>query len=164
MIRQGITVGLGVDGGASNDSGNMLAELRMTMMVHRIRDVHMGMEPEQWFTSEEVLSMATRNGAKLLKRQAALGSIEIDKAADIVAFRIDKKGQAGASSDPLGALVFCGLDYRSDLTMVAGKTRVRHGQLLDIDEGQVVIKTRQVTDRLIQKATAATGLNFMNQF
>jgi cytosine/adenosine deaminase-related metal-dependent hydrolase len=160
MIRQGVTVGLGVDGGASNDSGNMLAELRMTLLVHRMRGVHSGMEPQQWFTAEDVLRMATRNGAKLLKREAAIGSIVPGKAADIVAFRIDGIGHAGASIDPLGALVYCGLDYRADLTMVGGKILVHHGKLLNIDEGQVVVRARQSSERLFTKAAAVTGLNF----
>jgi len=159
-MKRGITVGLGVDGGASNDSGNMLAELRMAMLVHRIQGVHPGLLPQRWLSAPEVVTMATRNGARLLKRDAAIGSLEKGKSADIAAFRTDGIGQAGASSDPLGALVYCGLDYRADLVMVAGRVRVRHGQVLGLEERQVVAQSCLVTQRLVRRAAAATGLDF----
>ena len=77
MLDAGVPVGLGVDGSASNDTSNMLAEARQALLAHR-----RGREPARWLTAEEVLWMATRGGARCLGRDD-IGSLEPGKAADL---------------------------------------------------------------------------------
>lgn len=160
MREKGIIVGLGVDGGASNDSGNMLAELRAALLVHRINGVHGNSGPDTWFSPRDVFAMATGDAAKLLHREEAVGSLEEGKAADLAVFGLDTLGYAGAGADPLSALVFCGLDFRADLTMVNGRIVVQDGVLLDMDEQALVRRAHSTTQRLIDAASAVTGLNF----
>ena len=100
MLDAGVPVGLGVDGSASNDSSNMLAEARQALLAHRS-----GREPSQWLTAEDVLWAATRGGARCLGRDE-LGSLEPGKAADLVLVDTRRLSYAGAGSDPLAALVF----------------------------------------------------------
>ena len=59
MLNEGVRVSLGVDGSASNDSSNMLLEMRNAMLLSRLRD------QEQWLTAREVLRLATRGGAEV---------------------------------------------------------------------------------------------------
>jgi 8-oxoguanine deaminase len=160
MRKRGIIVGLGVDGGASNDSGNMLAELRSTLLVHRIRGVHTNLDSDSWFNHRDVFEMATKDGARILGREDVIGSLEEGKAADLAAFDMDKLGYAGAGSDPLSSLVFCGLDYRSALTMVNGKILVQDGVVLGVDERELVREANSITKRLMDQATLVTGLDF----
>src|SRR5262249_61567716 len=77
LLEAGAPVGLGVDGSASNDSSNMLVEVRQALLAHRL-----GADPARWLTAEEVLWMATRGGAACLVRDD-IGSIEPGKAADL---------------------------------------------------------------------------------
>ena len=55
MLKSGIKVGIGVDGGASNDSGICLAELRLTVLVHRIQGIHGNLSPEEWLGPKKCL-------------------------------------------------------------------------------------------------------------
>ena len=96
----GVPVGLGVDGSASNDTSNMLAEARQALLAHRP-----GARPERWLTAEEVLWMATRGGARCLGRDD-IGSLEPGKAADLILVDTRRLSYAGAGSDLLAALVF----------------------------------------------------------
>ena len=126
MVKAGITVGIGVDGGSSNDSGDMLAELRNTMYVHRIRNVHKNVSFQDWFSPEDVFLMATNGGAKLLNRED-IGSLEVGKAADIILINMNQVAYASAMSDPLGALVYCGCNHIVDTSIINGKIVVKMG-------------------------------------
>jgi cytosine/adenosine deaminase-related metal-dependent hydrolase len=136
LIHAGVNVSVGVDGGASNDSGDYLGELREVLLVHRIRGLHskpfdkaMNMAPY------DVLKLGTRGGAKVLNRDD-IGSLEIGKAADIVLFNVNRIDFSG-SHDPLAALLFCGINHIVDTTIVNGKAVVRNGKLITKDETEI---------------------------
>ncbi len=95
----GCPVGLAVDGSASNDSSNMLAELRQTLLLHRVIHGASGM------TINEVLEMATLGGAGCLGRED-VGSLSVDKACDMAVFDLEAIGYDGAD-DPVAALLLC---------------------------------------------------------
>jgi 8-oxoguanine deaminase len=95
----GCAVGLAVDGSASNDSSNMLAELRQTLLLHRVANGAAGM------TVQEVLEMATLDGAACLGREDT-GSLEPGKACDLAVFDLSAVGYDGAC-DPVAALLLC---------------------------------------------------------
>jgi len=95
----GCPVGLAVDGSASNDSSNMLAELRQTLLLHRVINGAAAM------TVSEVLEMATLGGAGCLGRDD-IGSLEVGKACDMAVFDLNAIGYDGAD-DPVAALLLC---------------------------------------------------------
>lgn len=95
----GCAVGLAVDGSASNDSSNLLAELRQALLLHRVKDGAAGM------TVQEVLEMATVGGAGCLGRED-LGSLEPGKACDLAVYDLEAIGYDGAD-DPVAALLLC---------------------------------------------------------
>lgn len=159
MLRAGINVGIGVDGGASNDSGDMLGELRVAMFVHRIQGVHADAGVDDWLGPEDVFRLATVGGARVLGWET-LGTIESGKAADLVLFDLQQIGYAGALADPLGALVYCGYSHRADLTMVNGRILVRDGKLTGMSEKYIVQNANRVAARLLDQAQAATGIDF----
>ncbi len=120
----GVKVGLAVDGSASNDASNMIREVRQAMLLQRVR---YGAEA---FSARDALYLATMGGARVLHREDEIGSIEIGKAADLIAFDLSGIEFAGAHSDPLAAIVHCAAD-RVDLALVDGRVLVREGRLVD---------------------------------
>jgi 8-oxoguanine deaminase len=95
----GCPVGLAVDGSASNDSSNLLAELRQALLLHRVTGGAAGM------TVNEVLEMATLGGAGCLGR-ADVGAVELGRACDLAVFDLDAVGYDGAD-DSVAALLLC---------------------------------------------------------
>ncbi len=95
----GCPVGLAVDGSASNDSSNLLAELRQALLLHRVTGGAAGM------TVNEVLEMATLGGAGCLGR-TDVGAVEPGRACDLSIFGLEAVGYDGAD-DPVAALLLC---------------------------------------------------------
>jgi len=144
MKNTGIVIGLGVDGSASNDTSNMIREIRQAMLLQR---VHYGADA---LTAREALRMATIGGAEVLHREDEIGSIEAGKAADLIAFDLDDIALAGAHADPVAAIVHCAVD-RVDFAMVNGQWRVRDGRLVD----ESILDLIPVHNRLSKELTGA---------
>ncbi len=159
MRRQGIRVGIGVDGASSNDSGSMLNEVRLGLMLHRINTPDDADPLSEWMTPYQALLMATRNGAAILGRDD-IGHLAPDMSADIVAFDLDDVSYVGASSDPLAALLMCGSDSRARLTMVNGRTVVENGKLASFNEDAIVTNAGAAGHRLLSAAQRHTGIDF----
>ena len=121
MLSAGMKVGLGVDGSASNDAGNLLNEARLALLLQRADGEAAGMG------ARDALFLATRGGAALLGRDD-IGCLAPGMAADFVAFRLDQPALAGAEQDPLAALVFC-MPPCVDLAVVNGRILVSEGRL-----------------------------------
>jgi len=153
MLKAGVAVSLGVDGSASNDSSNMLSEIRQAMLLSRLR------KPEYWLTAREVLRIATRGGAMALGRND-MGSLEIGKQADIAMFSLNHLEYAGALSDPLAALVFTQRMRPVDYLMVNGKIQIENGKS-KVNLQNLVKKQNEISKKLIQKAQQNTGVDFL---
>ncbi|MCI6961280.1 MAG: amidohydrolase family protein, partial [Clostridiales bacterium] len=127
MLKLGVTVGLGVDGSASNDGSSLLEEMRVAYLLHRLNS---GAAAP---TGYDILKMATVGSAKLLGRED-IGSIEEGKCADM--FMIDSRRieLAGACYDPGCVLCTVGVRGAVDYTIVNGKITVKEGRLVNIDE------------------------------
>ncbi len=155
----GINVGLGVDGPASSDSSNMLNEMRLAMMLHRVGGYVDGEPADQWLTPADVLWMATRGGARALGRDD-IGQLTPGKAADVAAFPLRRLSLAGAVLDPLGALLMAGSDPYASLTIVNGRIRVRDGHMVDVDEMRALDGANAAARRLLDAAHRRTGIDF----
>ncbi|TFH38175.1 MAG: 8-oxoguanine deaminase [Anaerolineales bacterium] len=130
---QGVAVGLGVDGSASNDSSHMLAEARQALLISRVgAAVAPGIDGElPILSARQALELATLGGAAVLGRDD-LGSLEVGKCADFIAINLQRLAYAGGLHDPVAATVFChpeGVDY----TYVHGKPVVQEGQISTIE-------------------------------
>jgi cytosine/adenosine deaminase-related metal-dependent hydrolase len=147
MLRLGIPVGLAVDGSASNDSSDMVGEMRQALLLHRVRYGADAMSAEQ------VLEMATLGSARLLGRND-IGSLEIGKAADIAIFDLKKLEYTGALSDPLAALIFSGINHEVDTTIVNGEIVVQNGRLVRFDEEEIIRKGNALAAAMLQKANS----------
>ncbi|WP_132996906.1 8-oxoguanine deaminase [Sulfitobacter pontiacus] len=123
MRDAGVPVGLGVDGSASNDAGNLVAEARQAMLLQRVAGGADAM------SAREALEIATRGGADILGRPEC-GRIEVGARADIAIWDVSGIESAG-SWDP-AALLLAGPTTVRDL-LVEGRSAVRDGQVVTID-------------------------------
>lgn len=143
MLKKRVPVGLAVDGSASNDSSNMMAELKATLLIHRLIYGISSM------SAEKVLMMATNGGRDILN-QSEIGSIEEGKAADMFLINTKKLGFTGGLSDSVSALVTSGDSQIVDINIVNGKIVVSDGRLVNIDEAEVVEKTNKISQKMIE--------------
>jgi len=152
-MRAGIKLGLGVDGSASNDSSNLLAEARQAMLLARLRAGLAGaslsghVDTPPMLTARQALELATRGGAAVLGR-SDLGSLEVGKCADFIAIDLNRLDYAGALVDPVAAVTFCA-PQRVDVSVVGGKVIVQDGHLLTLDVPRHIEKHNQAAKRLV---------------
>lgn len=142
MRDRGVKVGLGVDGSASNDAGNLIAEARQAMLLQRVA---LGADA---MSAREALEIATRGGADVLGRPDC-GRISVGKRADIVIWDVSGIEAAGAW-DPVAALVFCGPTRVRDL-FVEGRRVVAGGQMVTVDLGRIVERQNALARRLWER-------------
>ena len=159
---RGINVGIGVDGSASSDSSNMLNEVRLALLLHRVGGYEDSESADAWMTPQDVLWMATRGGARALGRDD-IGVLAPGKAADIAAFPLRRLSLAGTVLDPLGGLLLSGSDPYAALTVVNGRVRVRDGHMVDVDETRALEGADAAARRLLDAARARTGIDFSRQ-
>lgn len=133
MLDAGVPVGLGVDGSASNERGDLLYEAKMALLVARA-----GGNPAA-MTAREALRRATRGGAHVLGRDD-LGSIEPGKQADLAVWRTDGL-ELGGADDLLAGLVFSA-PHRVDSLYVAGEPIVEDGELVRASEAEIAREHR----------------------
>ncbi len=143
MLRKKVPVGLAVDGSTSNDSSNMIAELKAAFLIHRL--IH-GITS---MSAEDVLGMAT-NGGRAILHQPEIGSIEVGKAADMFLMNTRRLGFAGGLSDSISALVTSGNSQIVDITIVNGKIVVRNGRLTNIDEDELIEEANRISRKMIE--------------
>ncbi|GGE55951.1 8-oxoguanine deaminase [Actibacterium pelagium] len=129
-----VKVGLGVDGSASNDAGNMILEARQSMLLQRVA---LGADA---MSAREVLEIATRGGAEVLNRPDC-GQIAVGKRADIAVWDVTGIESAG-SWDP-AALLLAG-PTRVKHLFVEGRQVVRDGHMATIDLPRVIERQNQL--------------------
>lgn len=145
MQPLGINVALAVDGSASNDSSDMLAEIRNALLLQRVRYGAAALSASQ------VLRMATENGARLLGLDK-VGQIRPGWAADLAVFNVGKMEYSGALADPLAAIVFAGYNHGAQYTIVNGKITVDDGRLTGCDETELMNRCNAISQRMINCA------------
>jgi cytosine/adenosine deaminase-related metal-dependent hydrolase len=145
LLGAGATVGLGVDGSASNDSGDLLAEARQGMFVSRASGTDAGL------SARDALRVATRGGADCLGRDD-VGSIEVGKRGDVALFDVQGLPFAGAGTDLVAALAFCSPQRVRDL-VVEGRPVVTDRRLLGADEEAVAQDGRRVARLIAERAS-----------
>lgn len=147
--KLGVRVSVGVDGAASSDSGNELAEVRLVMQTQRIQATADGV-PFQDVTAATVFDWATVNGAKTLGWPGSM--LGVGALADLAAFPIDTIEFAGAQ-DPLAALLLCSSGkMRAETVVVNGKIIVADGRLVSHDTAELARRGRAAAQALRERS------------
>ena len=126
LLNRNVPVGLGVDGSASNDSGHLLNEARLAMLMQRA----LTCDPHA-LNARETLELATLGGARVLGRDD-IGALKPGMAADFIAFDLNQLPFAGALHDPVAALLFC-MSVNVSCSVINGKVVVREGRLTTVE-------------------------------
>lgn len=147
LVGAGAPVGLGVDGAASNEAGELGPEVRQALLFARLAGGPAAL------TARQALELATINGARCLGRDDELGSLESGKLADVAIWRIDDLEHAGIE-DPVAAFVL-GAPRGVDQLLVAGRPVVDGGELRTADEQEVSREVASASRRLAEKVKAA---------
>ena len=142
MLEKGVPVGLAVDGSASNDGSNLLEEMRVAYLLHRLT----------WSQKApggyDILKMATRGSANILGRDE-LGQIAEGMAADFFLIHLNRLDLVGTQFDLTSMLCTVGLKGSVDYTVVNGKVAVKEGKLTGIDEETVTKKANQIVTKYL---------------
>lgn len=143
MLKLGVPVGLAVDGSASNDASNLLEEIRVSYLLHRLNSSNTA--PSGY----DILKIATTGSAEILGRND-IGQLSVGKMADLFMVDANSPEFVGADFDPKSMLATVGVKKPVALTMVGGKTTVKNGVLLHIDEENTAAAGREVVNKLLQ--------------
>ncbi|MDO4330288.1 MAG: 8-oxoguanine deaminase [Lachnospiraceae bacterium] len=133
MLELGVPVGLAVDGSASNDGSNLLEEMRVAYLLHRLQ------WSQQAPSGYDILKIATRGSAQILGREE-LGQIAEGMAADFFLIDLNRIDLIGTQMDPRSVLCTVGLKGSVDYTVVNGEIVVKDQKLVPINENTLVEK------------------------
>jgi cytosine/adenosine deaminase-related metal-dependent hydrolase len=140
LLDAGVPVGLGVDGAASNEAGSLVADVTAAALFARAVGGAGAM------TVREAVELGTLGGARVLGREAEIGSLEPGKLADIAFWRLDTLPHAGIA-DPVAALVL-GPPPPLELLLVGGRTVVEHDRVVTVDERRAADAARRASEAL----------------
>ncbi|MCC7362629.1 MAG: amidohydrolase [Anaerolineales bacterium] len=150
-LQLGLCVGLGTDGPGSNDSLNLLADLKLATLLQKAISQDATCLPAQ-----TALDMVTRHGAQALGLAEHLGSLEPGKQADLILIDLDQPHFTPRHFDRpdniLSHLVTCATGADVDTVVVAGRVLVRHGQPVHLDCADIQARAQASSRRLLQAA------------
>ncbi len=147
MLAAGLAVGLASDGPASNNNHNMIQAMKFAALMHKghRRDATV-------ITAEQVLEMATIEGARSIGRNSDLGSLEVGKKADLVVLRMDNFCVTPLH-DPVSALVYSAIGNEAETVIVDGAVVVSKDGVTTVDETAV----RDAATRSARELTGRAG-------
>lgn len=146
MSRAGVNLGLGCDGGPSNNCYDMIREMKTASLLHKVRL----MDPLA-ADAEFVLEMATINGAKALGMQNEIGSIEVGKKADLIVVAM-RKPHLVPVFNPVSHLVYAAEGPDVDTVVIDGKVVMRNRAVKTLDEDRVLSTAAERGSRLLTRA------------
>jgi cytosine/adenosine deaminase-related metal-dependent hydrolase len=146
LVNAGAPVGLGVDGAASNEAGELGQEVREALLFARLRG------GPKALTARGALELGTIHGARCLGREGEIGSLGVGKLADVALWRVDSLGHAGIA-DPVAALVL-GPSRPVELLLVNGEPVVEGGELRTADEREIAREIGRASRQLAERVEA----------
>ncbi|KAG2173493.1 hypothetical protein INT44_007084 [Umbelopsis vinacea] len=146
MLEHKVNVSMGCDGSPCNNDYDMIREMKLAAILHKAVSLDPTVMP-----AEQVLEMATLNGAKALGLEKEIGSLEVGKKADFVAVDLNKL-HTTPSYNPVSTLVYAATGGDVDTVVVDGKIVVQKGELLTINEEEIRVQAKEHADALYKRA------------
>ncbi len=142
----GVNIGLGTDGAPCNNTCDLLQEMKLAAIIHK----SISFDPTA-VPAEDVLEMATINGAKALGLADQIGSLEIGKKADFVAIDM-RKIHLQPWFNPVSAVVYAATGRDVEMTVVDGRIVVQGGKLVTMDEGEIIAEAQRRGKEVVERA------------
>ena len=137
ILKKGIIAGLGTDGAASNNTLDLLADMRVCALLHKAINFNPAV-----VSAPEVVQMATSQGAKVLGWEKEIGSLEIGKKADIITINLDKP-HLSPIYDPYSHLVYCANGADVANVIVNGKVIMKNREVKTLDEEKTLAEAAE---------------------
>ena len=137
LLDHDINVALGTDGAASNNDLSMFSEMRSAALLAKI-----AVNDATALSAHKALRMATLSGARALGLGDRTGSIEIGKAADLAAVRLDDL-ETLPLYNPVSQLVYTDNSHRVSHVWVNGKILMNDRKLTTLDQTEVIAKATE---------------------
>ncbi len=147
MLARGVNVALGCDGGPSNNDYDMIREMKLAAIIHKAVTNNPLIVP-----AETVLEMATINGARALGLEHEIGSLEVGKKADLVVIDLNRL-HTTPSMNHVSTLVYAATGGEVDMVVVDGQVVVEQGELMTLDEEEVMEEARRHAQALYRRAS-----------
>ncbi|MHA1587831.1 MAG: amidohydrolase family protein [Candidatus Thorarchaeota archaeon] len=151
MLELGVPVSLGCDGGPSNNTYDMVREMRLAALIHK----PIANDPLV-VSAEDVIEMATLGGAVAMGISDIVGSLEPGKHADLILVDMSDLGLT-PNTNPVSNLVYAGSGHAVDTVIVNGRLLMRNRELLTMDEAEVKKKALRHSKDLIERAGVDIG-------
>lgn len=155
LLAVSAPVGLAVDGSASNDSSDMLGEVRQALLLQRV------LKGADALTVNQALRLGSEGGAKVLGFSNT-GKLAPGCLADIAVFDVSTLDYVGVH-DPIGGLLLTGDSHLARHVFVNGQQRVKNGKLTGINESQIIENANKIAIDLLKSAEERTGITFSKQ-
>lgn len=148
MLEREISVSLGVDGAASNNSQDMIELMKLTALQHKVKNCN-----PLAISAEKVLEMATIEGAKTLRLENEIGSLEIGKKADLVIFNPMLSPKSIPLHNPVSTLVYSASMSNIESVVIDGKIVMEDSKITTIeDEIKVLLNAQESAENLCKRA------------
>lgn len=142
FLQAGLRIGLGTDSPAATESTDMLSEMRTGLLLHRARDTR------RFLDAATMLELATIGGARALKMDDEIGSLEIGKKADIIAVDLSNSLQA-PETNPMSAVVNTCSASDVLMTMVDGSIRYEKTRWhVDVEVAKSIARVIEIRTKL----------------
>ena len=157
MNEVGVTVGLGTDSVATNDSLDMFQVMKFDALLHKVNS-----GSSSAMTAEKVLEMATIESAKALRLDKLVGSLEVGKFADIIIFSKNSPGFI-PSLNPIKNLVYGTGNNRSvKIVIIDGKIVYNNGEYTMMDESSIYSKTEEKSREMFSRLDRLDDFKMVN--
>lgn len=151
-VDKNVTVGIGCDGCPCNNVMDLLQEMKLASLlpkaVHQKSDI---------VTAETIIEMATIQGAKAIGHSETLGSLEVGKKADFISINLSDKIYGVPMRDPVSAVVYIATGNDVETVVVNGKVLVQNGELLTMNEKEIIRKAQIHGEEVRERTGIPTG-------
>ncbi|HIB93664.1 MAG TPA: N-ethylammeline chlorohydrolase, partial [Candidatus Lambdaproteobacteria bacterium] len=146
LLKRGVNVALGTDGSASNNNVNLFEEIHLAALVNKAVN-----EDAESIPAQQVLRMATINGAKALGLENEIGSLEVGKQADLILLDASKPHYF-PHHNPVSSIAYSAQAADVSTVLVNGKVLMENYELKTIDVEETVREAERMAFDLVSRA------------
>ena len=150
LLGEGVSVSLGADGAACNNRLDMFTEMRTAALLQK------ALHGPEVLPAQQVLRMATIDGARALGLDAEIGSLEIGKRADVAVINLNRL-HTSPEAEIISSLVYAAEASDVQSVIIDGRVVMGDRELLTIDEAETMAEANAQSELLQARAGLTTA-------